>query len=66
MELVEDFQGTLYYLTGYSCEYLIEPNLITEDVDPSQEGVRIASTLDTLMDVSAFTALRRSPAPVMT
>jgi hypothetical protein len=62
----KDFQGTLYYLTSYPCEYLIEPNVITEDVDPSPEGVRIASTLDTLVDVSAFTGLRRSPAPTMT
>ena len=58
-------QASLYYRTGYPCEYLLEPNVVTEDVDPTLEGVQIASTLDTLIDASSF-LLRRSPAPTMT
>jgi len=55
----------LYYPSVYACEYLMVPNVITEDVDPSETGVRIASTLDTLYDASSF-LLIRSPAPIMT
>ena len=60
-------QGSLYYRTGYPCEYLIEPNVITEDVDPNPNPghVKIASTLDTLYEGSSLLMLR-SPAPTMT
>ena len=54
-----------YYRTRYTCEYLIEPNFITEDVDTTEDGVRIASTLDTLIEASSLVLLR-SPAPTMT
>jgi len=58
-------QTGLYYRDVLSCEYLMVPNVVTEDVDPSDTGVRIASTLDTLLEVSSF-LLDRSPAPIMT
>jgi hypothetical protein len=58
-------QGSLYYRTGYTCEYLIEPNEVMEDVDLSPEGERTASVLDTLMEATSL-VLRRSPAPTMT
>jgi hypothetical protein len=48
-----------------ACEYLMVPNVITEDVDPSDTDVHIASTLDTLYDASSFLMIR-SPAPIMT
>ena len=58
-------QKGLYYPNVYSCEYLMVPNVVTEDVDPSDTDVRIASTLDTLYDGSSL-LLIRSPAPMMT
>jgi len=58
-------QTGLYYPSVYACEYLMVPNVVTEDVDPSETGVRIASTLDTLYEASSFVLLR-SPAPIMT
>ena len=58
-------QEGLYYPNVFSCEYLMVPNVITEDVDPSDTHVRIASTVDTLYDASSL-LLIRSPAPVMT
>ena len=61
----KDRQGSLYYRTGYPCEYLIEPNAITDDVDPNPGHVTIASTLDTLYEASSLLMLR-SPAPTMT
>ena len=59
------FGPDLYHPTGLACEYLMIPNVVTEDVDPAETGVRIASTLDTLYDASSF-QLFRSPAPIMT
>ena len=56
---------TLYYPTSFPVEYLMVPNVVTEDVDPSLTGVRIASTLDTLYDARSV-VLIRSPAPIMT
>jgi hypothetical protein len=58
-------QRGLYYQSVFTCEYLTVPNVITEDVDPSDTDVRIASTLDTLLEASSFLLLR-SPAPIMT
>jgi len=58
-------QGSLYYPTTYSVEYLTAPNIITEDVDPGQGSADIASTLDTLIEANSFLLLR-SPAPTMT
>jgi hypothetical protein len=58
-------QSGLYYRSGFPCEYLLTGNFVTEDMDPSDEGVQIMSTLDTLIDASSF-LLRRSPAPTMT
>jgi hypothetical protein len=58
-------QEGLYFPNVLSCEYLMVPNVITEDVDPSQTSVRIASTLDSLYDASSL-LLIRSPAPIMT
>ena len=58
-------QAGLYYPNVLSCEYLMVPNVVTEDVDPSDTAVRTASTLDTLYDGSSL-LLIRSPAPLMT
>ena len=58
-------QTGLYYRDVLSCEYLMVPNVVTEDVDLSQTGVRIGSTLDTLYDASSL-LLIHSPAPIMT
>src|SRR6185369_8515750 len=33
-------QGGLYYPSVFACEYLMVPNVVTEDVDPSDAGVR--------------------------
>jgi len=59
------YQSSLYYESVLPYEYLMEPNVVTEDVDPSPDGVRIASTLDTLYEATSLLLLR-SPAPVMT
>jgi len=59
------YQSGLYYPSGFPCEYLMVPNVVTEDVDPSPTSVRIASTLDTLYEATSLLLLR-SPAPVMT
>src|SRR5262249_18276550 len=56
---------SLYYRSSYACEYLMEPNEVTEDVDLSPAHVRTASVLDTLMEASS-TRLLASPAPTMT
>ena len=61
----QDYQSGFYYQQVLKSEYLMVPNVVTEDVDPSDTGVRIASTLDTLLEVSSF-LLDRSPAPIMT
>jgi hypothetical protein len=58
-------QANLYYRSSYACEYLVEPNEITEDVDLSPAHVRTASVLDTLMEASS-SRLLNSPAPTMT
>jgi hypothetical protein len=58
-------QAQLYYRTSYTCEYLMEPNEVLEDVDFSPENVHMASVVDTLMDVSS-SRLLRTPAPIMT
>jgi hypothetical protein len=58
-------QTGLYYPNVFSCEYLMVPNVVTEDVDPSDTDVHIASTLDSVYDVSSLLLLR-SPAPIMT
>jgi len=58
-------QAQLYYRTSYTCEYLMEPNEVLEDVDFSPAVVRMASVVDTLMDASSLRLLR-SPAPIMT
>jgi hypothetical protein len=59
------YQASSYYLTFFGCEYLLEPNVVTEDVDPSPDVTRIASVLDTLYDANS-TQLLRSPVPTMT
>ena len=58
-------QASAYYTTSMPCEYLIEQNHIVEDVEPSEEIVREASTLDTLIEARSV-LLRRNPAPAMT
>ena len=58
-------QASSYYNTSNACEYLFLPNFIEEDVDLSESGVRIASTVDTLLEAHAF-LLKRNPAPTMT
>jgi hypothetical protein len=58
-------QSGSYYPSVFTCEYLMVPNVITEDVDPSDTHVEIASTLDTLYEASSI-LLIRSPAPIMT
>jgi hypothetical protein len=58
-------QSGLYYPSVYACEYLMVPNVVTEDVDPTDTGVRIASTLDTLYEASSQ-LLIKNPAPIMT
>jgi hypothetical protein len=58
-------QAQLYYRTSYTCEYLMEPNEVLEDVDFSPAAVHMASVVDTLMDASSLRLLR-SPAPIMT
>ncbi|MEQ1834236.1 MAG: hypothetical protein ABL977_14405 [Candidatus Eisenbacteria bacterium] len=58
-------RASLYYLDQFALEYLIEPNLVIEDVDPDADAFRFESVLDTLMEAESF-ALPRSPAPVMT
>jgi hypothetical protein len=54
--------STLFYLTSYPCEYLIEPNSILEDVDPDPGIDHEQVVLDTLM-VSDGTVLLASPMP---
>jgi len=58
-------QSQYYYRGNKWCEYLLVPNVITEDVDTTSNGVRMVSTLDTLIEVEHY-LLRRSPAPTMT
>ena len=58
-------QASSYYSTSGTSEFLFLRNDIEEDVDLSEEGVRMASTLDTLIELRSF-LLKRSPAPAMT
>jgi hypothetical protein len=58
-------QAGLYYPGATDAEYVSAPNTIVEDVDPDPQVVHLASTLDTLYDVSG-SALVISPAPAMT
>lgn len=58
-------QGSLYYRSGFTCEYLFVPNVITEDVDPDLDVEHVQAVLDTLMDAHSV-LLRTTPAPVMT
>ncbi len=58
-------QGSLYYRSSITCEYVIEPNDIEEDVDPSGPVISMASVLDTLYEARSI-LLRRTPAPTMT
>jgi hypothetical protein len=54
--------SSLFYLTSYPCEYLLEPNSILEDVDPDPGVDHEQVVLDTLM-VSEGTVLLASPMP---
>ena len=58
-------RASFYYLEQFALEYLIEPNLIEEDIDLTPDGIRMAAVMDTLMEAESF-ALPRSPVPVMT
>jgi hypothetical protein len=58
-------QGNLYYRSTTTCEYLIEPNFIRENVDLSGAAYREASVLDTILEARSI-LLRVDPAPVMT
>lgn len=58
-------QGGLYYPGSSDVEYVVEQNIILEDMDPDAAVVRMETTLDTLMQASG-TGLLRSQAPAMT
>jgi len=53
-----------FYLTqGYFAEILTKSNFIREDVDPSDEGLQVESTLDTLCVTAGFVPVKQ---PLMT
>jgi hypothetical protein len=62
-----------FYQTSYPCEYIQTLNAIIEDVDPSAEGVREITVLDTLYQAQSVVLLITPPtdgsvqrAPTMT
>jgi hypothetical protein len=58
-------QGSLYYRTSITSEYMIEANEVLEDVDLSGPVIHMESVLDTLYDARSV-LIRRSPSPTMT
>ena len=54
-----------FYQTSYPCEYIQQNNSIIEDVDPSAEGVREITVLDTLYQAQSVVLLT-SPVPPLT
>ena len=58
-------QSGLFYPSTLACEYLMQPNAVLEDVDPSPSVSNEISVLDTLVQASGGLLLL-SPAPVMT
>ena len=58
-------QPSLFYPSTLACEYLTQPNVVLEDVDPDPAVTAEVSVLDTLVD-AAGGQLLLSPAPAMT
>ena len=50
--------ASLFYLTSYPCEYLIENNSIIEDTNPDPQVTHEQSVLDTLMVAQSIVLLR--------
>lgn len=53
--------GDLFYASTVQVEYLLEPNLVTEDIDPSPDVVQVGSILDTLYEATGIPSAGSNP-----
>jgi hypothetical protein len=58
-------QAGLYYPGVTELEYVSEPDIILEDMDPDPAVARMESTVDTLLEAAGLN-IAGSPAPAMT